>query len=92
MTKVEWKKREPGPMDKACRLTKISGGAKVRTDTVEGFTDRYPEIGEQFMLMGNGLIEGVRLLNTSPIVSWTPSKGGRQIITESGSIYLVELL
>ena len=88
------------------KLHKILGGAGLRTETVTGtlliartnpVQSRLPEVGEQPIVyndkpVGTKQGENGRMFNTSPIVKVYDVDGGRQITTESGSIYFLEPL
>lgn len=52
------------------KLTKIlSNHENLRTGQVDGFCDSLPSIGNPFVLMGEGLDFGVRLVVTSAVES-----------------------
>lgn len=75
------------------RLTRLSGGKALRTDSVEG-EGELPEVGKPFQLTGPGLEFGTRWVTTSPVVVWVHVEGSNEydIQTRSGSVYLVEVL
>lgn len=80
---------------KKVRMTRIAGGSALRTSVIEGETTRrLPNIGQQFRMTGVGLEFGTRMVNTSPVVSFTENTetGAREITTESGSVYLLEFI
>lgn len=78
------------------KITKVSGGAAMRTDTIVGtlIGGVLPEIGEYPVVMNSTPLEdpeaNARMFNTSPVVSYEDSDSGRQFTTESGSVYLIE--
>lgn len=74
------------------RLTKISGGKAIRSDSVIGISDHKPEIGQRFEMVAKTLdasIEfGVRVVSTSPVTAIDMDV----VTTESGSKYKIENL
>ncbi len=76
------------------KLTKIySNHKRLRTDTVEGITLHEPREGRPFALIGKGLeVEGsLRLVTTSRVTKCEMVDGKYRLLTESGSVYEVEL-
>jgi hypothetical protein len=71
------------------RLTRIIGGSKLRTDSVDGEATYPPMVGRCFEMSGQGLDFGTRLVSTSPVVEVS---GDGKFTTESGSVYHIELL
>lgn len=56
-----------------CTFTKLSKNINaVRTKSMTGYFDRYPQLGERFVIFGKGLeVEGnIRMIHTSPVVSF----------------------
>jgi hypothetical protein len=87
------------------KISKLSGGVDMRTSTIIGKMlvggaknkqkDRMPEVGEYPVIINGCPLDktkgNARMFNTSPIKSYTDIESGRQITTESGSVYLIEL-
>lgn len=87
-----------------CQLTKMSGGAALRTSCVSGAALSYPRLGKSFYVMAAALDEtviaqaaeegmvGVRMVNTSPLVEimMLADNQGLVLVTASGSKYLLE--
>ena len=72
------------------RLTRMTGGSALRTDSVEGETDDMPTVGQPFFLSAPPLVEGrIRLVNTTRVVALHDDG---EFTTESGSRYRVETL
>lgn len=86
------------------KIHKILGGSSMRTDTMMGDIlivgsvnqSRLPEVGEQPVITNAKPVENMaaagRMLNTSKVSKYYDVDGGRQITTESGSIYFIEPL
>ena len=85
------------------KIHKISGGASMRTDTIVGeiyivgttpLQSRLPEVGEQPVVFNAQPLDNpeanTRMFNTSKVSKHYDVDGGRQITTESGSIYFIE--
>jgi len=72
------------------KMTKISGGNALRTESVIGSTDDEPVIGVPFVMFAKPIDEkfDVRAISTSPVVAID----GNIITTESGSKYKIENL
>ena len=52
------------------KLTKIKSNHKnLRTDTVEGFSNSLPTVGEPFNMWGEGLEFGTRWITTTPVIT-----------------------
>ena len=87
-----------------CRLTRMRGGAALRSREVEGDSLNYPEIGKPFFLRGQTLdtkvaedgttlgLPTARIINTSPLVEilLLADNQGMLLTTASGSQYLLE--
>ena len=74
------------------RLSKISGGERLRTDAVEGRLLRAVEVNRQLMMVAPPLSTGnVRWVNTSNVKKVKTVDTGWEIETEN-SKYLVELI
>jgi hypothetical protein len=71
------------------RLTRLAGGARLRTDEVEGFAEELPRTGDRFEMTAPGLEFGTRHITTSQIVATHPNG---EFTTKSGSRYRVEIL
>lgn len=76
-----------------------SSHGEVRTDTVGGWCERLPEVGQQFLLVGPPLErpDGFRIVRTTAvekIMHCSEKTGGVQVITFStrNSIYTLEVL
>ena len=65
---------------------------RLRTDEMEGETHELPTEGKQFSMFGEGLVTGVRVLNTSFVKKVEKSLNLYTFETESGSVYQVEHL
>ncbi len=50
---------------KVTLIKKTSAHNNVRTNTVDGYCESLPEIGKKFMLLGEGLEFGTRMVMTS---------------------------
>jgi hypothetical protein len=75
------------------KLSRLQGGSALRTDEVEGLTNKLPEKGEQLILLTAPLENGdFRRVNTSPVVSYEDVEAGRMVVTESGSQYFIEVI
>ena len=86
----------------ACRLTRVEGGAAVRTRETEGVALNMPILGEPFFMRATplealvaeeGQISG-RLINTSPLteILMLADDQGLLLTTASGSKYLLEAI
>ncbi len=72
------------------RLTRLVGGAALRTDSIEGEANEMPATGQQFYMSAPPLAEGnCRWVNTSTVVELHDAG---EFTTKSGSRYRVELL
>lgn len=77
------------------RMTTISGGSNVRTRVTEGMIERLPLMGERFRMFSEPIVVGCtgRYVMTSPVVLIEDvCPGSTRITTESGSVYLIEIL
>ncbi len=72
------------------RLTRVSGGTALRTDTVEGIAESPPTPGQPFTVIAPGLEFGTRVVSTSPVLDVECAAYCFQ--TESGSVYRVDIL
>lgn len=80
-----------------CVLTKVMGGAALRTPSVRGVCERKPQIGASF-IMGADPLEGgfMRIVETSHIIriDSIPSEQGWTAVlavTETGSLYEIKI-
>lgn len=80
------------------KITKVSGGANMRTNTIVGelLGGVFPEVGEYPMIvngkpLNNPNGENMRAFNTSRLVSYEDTDEGRKFTTESGSVYLIAI-
>lgn len=74
------------------RLEKIrSNHDNLRTDFVEGFTSTLPTIGNVFTMASKGLEFGMRLIQTSPILSVERIKD-EFVFQTVNSLYKLEIL
>lgn len=89
MEKVKWKKRIvlPNNCDLKVRLTRLKKGNALRSDMVEGMTDKIPSRGEQVIIWS-----GTRRVNTSPIVEFKEIDKNSFVLTTENSIYLLEMI
>jgi hypothetical protein len=76
------------------RMTKLTGGKALRTNTVDGECESLPEEGSSFIMFAKPLEGGsLRLVQTSPVVTVEQERDSRYVITtESGSKYQIDLL
>lgn len=78
------------------KFTKVHNNHnRVRTDEIVGITKNLPKEGEIFVLIGEGLEFGTRVVNTSPVKMLLENEnnpGEYLLHTESGSIYQVNIL
>lgn len=83
-------------------MSKISGGAALRTSSITGNIlihgtneERLPEVGEFPIIYNSKPIDNPeatgRMVNTSVIVSYEDTEEGREVVTESGSRYLFKI-
>lgn len=63
---------------------------RLRTDEIEGQTDELPVEGKPFIMLGEGLEFGVRIINTSVVEKVEKVFNLYTIETQSGSVYQVE--
>jgi len=80
------------------KITKVSGGANMRTQTMVGelISGVLPEVGDvPYIVNGRPLNspngENMRAFNTSPLASYEDTDEGRLFTTESGSVYLIAI-
>lgn len=77
------------------RLTRVTGGSGLRTDTVEGHADRPPRVGHRFVMYAQSLdvhdddLAYLRTVDTSPVAN-IGSNG--LFTTETGSVYRLEII
>jgi len=78
----------------AVKFTKVKNNHnRIRTDEVLGKTDELPQVGKPFILIGEGLEFGNRMVNTSPVKEIERHQPNLFVLTtESGSIYHVQVL
>lgn len=82
------------------KITKVAGGAALRTNTVEGVALEPARVGRRFSIINDRPIEqspevNSRLVSTSRVQSIEQSPDNPKVYflnTESGSRYLVEEL
>lgn len=76
------------------RLTRISGGEALRSDTVEGVTSSLPQCGRMFVMQASPLNPAafVRQVNTSQVTKIEYTDAARLLHTQTGSIYELEVL
>ena len=80
------------------RITKVSGGASMRTKTMVGelVGGVLPGVGD-YPVIVNALPlddtsgENMRMFNTSILASYEDTDEGRLFTTESGSVYLIAI-
>lgn len=83
-------------------MTRLSGGAALRTSSITGNIlihgtkeERLPEVGEYPIIYNGKPLDNPeatgRMVNTSLIVSYEDTEKGREVVTESGSRYLFEI-
>ena len=65
-------------------LSKITGGERIRTDTVTGTCHKLPEVGESFEMLSAPIVPGAigRVIVTSTV----------QSVATSDDVYLVRTL
>ena len=69
------------------KIEKISNNPnKFRTSSMEGLAPRLPTTGESFIVLGEGLNEGIRTFNTSMVKDFSRSQ------EESYTVYQVQTL
>lgn len=74
------------------KLTKVrSTHTKLRTDEVEGGTSDLPQIGENFVLLGQGLEFGSRIITTTEVKSVEKIKN-EYMFSTLNSTYKLEVL
>lgn len=74
------------------RLTRISNGQALRTNTVEGDVNSEPKVGTSFEIFSKPLTIGAsfRYVTTSEVKSLEPDGDSIKFTTISGSVYLYE--
>lgn len=67
----------------------LNDGGGLRTETIEGETNKVPTIGECFCMTAEPLdpLASVRVINTSKIVNMVLIDDGYRVQTMSGSTY-----
>jgi len=65
---------------------------RLRTDIIEGEAESLPTIGKCFEMVSVGLDFGLRYINTSVVKHIEEINNQYQIHTESGSVYMVEIV
>lgn len=75
------------------KISRLEGGSALRTDEVIG-VGGDPLVGFSYVLIGDGLEFGVRVVETSRVVEVFPHEGAQNTTlafrTESGSLYQLE--
>ena len=76
------------------RLHRVTGGTALRSEAIEGDTNKLPEVGRYLLMTAPPVRVGYssRIISTSPVTSYRDVPGGRQITTKSGSVYFIEVL
>lgn len=76
------------------RLSKILGGERIRTDTVEGEAYGIPEVGKSFMILSESykIIDGIRQTTTSTVQEVKEIGFREYEIRTMNSTYKVEIL
>jgi hypothetical protein len=76
------------------KLTKVESNHKnLRTDTVEGVTEKLPAVGDSFVLIGKSLTEGMnaRIVYTTEI-QFVENMGNEYMFKTRNSTYKMEVL
>jgi hypothetical protein len=76
------------------KLSKISGGQALRTESIIGFAPREPEIGISYQVLGDSLInpgQDIRQFVTSMVQNIETTENG-YILKTLNSVYKVEFL
>lgn len=78
------------------KMSRVTGGTALRTDTIIGNAEQPPVVGKSFMMVGSALDPamkaGIRLITTSPVVNLSIKEKVYVIETETGSVYTIEVL
>lgn len=79
------------------KLTRLEGGQRLRTDSVEGVTQTLPTVGQQFFMAAESLTKaddgspmGHRQVNTSVVTELVYADDVWTFTTHSGSKYMLE--
>lgn len=74
-------------------LVTLKGGKNLRTETVEGMTNKLPKINERFFMISSALEKGknIRTISTSPVksIEYSDEKNTEVFKTRTGSEYKV---
>jgi len=75
-------------------MSKVLGGERIRTDSVEGEAFDLPQVGKPFVIEAPSslIVDGIRLVNTSAIQTITEETDKVFIIKTMNSTYKVEVL
>jgi hypothetical protein len=75
------------------KLTKLIGGDRVRTPTVEGDADCLPEVGRPFVMIAESFVipGGIRLVATSDVQAIVTDDTGACILETLNSTYKLEV-
>lgn len=74
-------------------LEKIeSSHNNLRTNSMNGYFEEFPKVGEPFRILGKGLEFGTRIIHTTPITEILEEKEDLIVFKTLNSTYRVSLL